>query len=264
MKTLTIPIFFILAIPFVALAQTNGSTSACANGMCMETESFSGTPNLSGSTLFDQFDPSLGTLLSIKVKAELTSEGGSFEADNDSNEPAEFEVTFGAEGTISSTDVGLFSSLVPIPTSAVAAVSTSESAMFSLTGDDGDDITQFNTGGTDWDAFEGTSVTDIQMGNIDPSLFSGYEGTGTFSIDYDVAQIGNSTSGGGVFRQIDPVTALGNVMVTYEYEPFEPVDPVDKIPSAPAPGAPVVPEPASNLLLLMGGVALVLRHRARR
>ena len=195
------------------------ASSTCAAGTCTETESFSGTPDLADAAIFDQFDPALGTLISVKVGLELTSNGGSFQADNDSDQPAEFDVSFGAEGTLSSTDVGLFSAVVPIPTPAVGMVSTSQSDSFSLTGNDGDDTTQFDSGGTDWDSFVGTEMTVMSMGTIDASLHAGYEGTGSFAIDYDIEQVGSTTSAGGVFRQIDPVTASGKITVTYEYEP---------------------------------------------
>lgn len=195
------------------------ASSSCGAGTCTETESFSGTPILSDAAVFDQFDTSLGTLLSVKVSLELSSDGGSFQADNDSDQPASFDVSFGAEGSISSTDVGLFSGITPVPTPVVSSVSTTQSANFNLTGTDGDSTTQFDVGGTDWDSFEGTSSSDMAMGNIGASLLGGYQGTGTFDIDYVVNQVSNTSSVGGVFRQIDPVVASGSITVTYEYEP---------------------------------------------
>gem|GEM_PF-1142518 len=211
------------------LLASDVASSICAAGTCTETESFSGVPDLNDAAVFDQFDTSLGTLLSVKVSLELTSDGGSFQADNDSDQPASFDVSFGADGTLSSADVGLFSAIVPIPTPVFGTVSTSQGATFNLTGNDGDDTTVFNQGGTDWDQFDGTAETSMDMGNIDSTLFPGYEGTSTFNIDYDITQVADTTSAGGVFRQIDPVTASGEITVTYTYEPiFNPAIDLEK------------------------------------
>ena len=204
------------------LLASDVASSVCAAGTCVETESFAGVPDLSDAAVFDQFDPSLGTLLSVEVELEVSSQDGSISVDNDSNDPASLTVSFGAEGSISSSDVGLFSAIVPVPTPVVPSISTSESAALSLTGNDGDDTNQFDVGGTDWDQFDGNPVTDSASGLIDTSLFTGYEGTGTFEIDYDVKQVGSTTSAGGVFIQIDPVNASGSITVTYTYEPVVP------------------------------------------
>ena len=205
------------------------ASSVCSAGTCTETESFSGVPDLTDAAVFDQFDTSLGTLLSVKVTLEVTSDGGSIQADNDSDLPADLDVNFGAEGIISSGDVGLFSAIVPIPTAVIGAVSTSQGATFNLSGNDGDDTTVFNAGGPDWDTFEGTPQTSMDMGLIDASLFPGYEGTGTFDIDYEVGQVADTTSAGGLFLQIDPVTASGSITVEYTFEPlFNPAIELDK------------------------------------
>ena len=50
-------------------------TSAVTSGSCTETESFSGVPDLGDAAIFDQFDPSLGNLQSVKVSLEITSSG---------------------------------------------------------------------------------------------------------------------------------------------------------------------------------------------
>ena len=98
----------------------------------VQTQNFSGIPNMLGSSTFNQFDNSGGYILnSVQVKLYLQTSGGQLILDNDSNLPASGNFQFGAKGTISSTDVALLNSLAqPIP----GEVEALNSQVFNLAG----------------------------------------------------------------------------------------------------------------------------------
>jgi hypothetical protein len=204
-------------------------------GQIVQTQPYSGNPDFSQVLTFNQFNPALGTLTSIQVSATLATTGGGLKLDNDAVTGSSGNVTFGA-------DLGLSGS-VPIINSSFQQIITPSntyatgSGSMSLGPDDGDaevgGTPFFSYVGPDFGSFIPGSLSGGNSDYVTPVVFSQYTGTGTYTVTATANQVANYGALGGVQAQIDPLTAGGNVTITYNYN--------------------TVPEPATLSLLALGG-----------
>ena len=239
MKNTTIALSAMTALAIVA-----GSASAAQT---MQTQNFgAATPNFNQTVSFDKFDGTLGTLNSVKIKVQLAIEGGFLQLDNDGELPASGSAQLGANASISSLDVPVLDmSFQNVLGSGVPVFNASP---FNIMGNDGDNTSTFDVGTADYFDFQGTPNSDMGMGFINALFHAAYtdingivSGLETYGIRVDVDQIFNYGSIGGIQFTGGPVTASGNVMVTYDYTP--------------------VPAPGAAALLGLGGLTLVRRRR---
>ncbi len=187
----------------------------------MQTETFGpNTPNFQQTLTFDKFDDLGGTLTlqSVKVKMELEISNGSATVDNDGVDPASVTIEFGASGAISSSDVPLLDAGFQPVTSDVDVFTAGN---YNLSANDSDPDGQFdNDNGPDNATLNVVPDSDMDMGFIAPSLISNYVGAGaTFDVLVEVDTLFNILGQGGVAGSFVPVSASGNVMITYEYIP---------------------------------------------
>jgi hypothetical protein len=208
-----------------------------------QTKNFSGTPNMLGSSTFNQFDNTGGFILnSVHVKLYLQATGGQLILDNDSNLPASGTFEFGAKGTISSTDVTLLnSSAQPIP----GEVAALNSQGFNLEGNVGDGSGDYDPCAPDGLLYTGVTQDDAKSDFVWSAVWGlgakGFQGTGTYDIDYAINQWLTYGSIGGIEYAVNPVNANGYVEVSYDY---------------------TIPEPATISLLGLGVLSLLRRKRS--
>ncbi len=230
-----------IALAAAALVAAAGSANAAT---IMQSQSYGpNTPNFGSVTTFNQFNPALGTLLSVKVKVDLQINGGFLQLDNDGNDPAAGSAELGAKTNITSTDVSLLNAIAQ-PVIPAPGVQASNSSPFAIAGNDGDAVDETNPGTVDWFDFQGAPALDMEMGFVG-SLFwgfgVGYIGVGTYDINVQTDQVFEYGAIGGINFAGGPVTASGTVMVTYEYEP--------------------IPAPGAAALLGLGGLLAARRRR---
>ena len=205
----------------------------------IQTEAFSGTPDLTRTLTFDEFDDLGGTLTltSIQVSVSLSAIGGQLILDNDGESSASGSFDFGAKGDISSTDVSLLDAgLFPV----TSEVQAGHNQAFSLDPNTGDGPSDFDPTAPDGLQYNGGTETDSDSGLISGTVFNQYIGTGTYDIDVDVTQWQDFGGLSGIEWAVTPVSASGNVTVIYNY----------------------IPEPATLGLLSLGALALLRRRRA--
>lgn len=209
-----------------------------------QTVSFSEVPNKDVLCTFDKFDMSGYNLTGVTIGLDLGISGGRLGVDNDSTDPAgaDLILDLGAAGDLSSTDVILWKApLQPI----FAALNISTGVALHLDADNGDGIGNVDLTAPDGYEWLGQPESDSASGNVSSLYFSGYIGAGTFDITAALTQIMNYGQVSGIEMQCTPVSASGNVNVTYEYEP--------------------VPEPSGIVALLTGvGGLLGMGFRRRR
>jgi len=193
-------------------------TAAAQAATITQTANFGGTPNLSQTLTFEQFDDLGGarTLLSIGVISALNIDNGLAILDNDGEEPAQDSFEFGAKGDISSTDVSLLD-ILALPVTGELEVIHSETFNLAPNVDDGPGILDPSL--PDGMKYFGSHKGDSDSGFIGRALFGEYTGTGTYDIVVDVSQWQDFGGTSGVQWALSPVTASGNVSVVYEYIP---------------------------------------------
>jgi hypothetical protein len=204
-------------------------------------------PNMSGYLTFDQFDNHGGTwvLSSIEVLLTLHTSGGQLVLDNDSDQPASGIFQFGAKGNIESNDVTLLnSSAQTIPGQAGAY----HSRAFSLEPENGDGPNNRDGNSPDGLVYDGGTESGIVSGLVGSSYWTGsgakgYLGTDTYDIYYSIFQWLDYGSIGGIEYAVTPVSASGDVTITYTYD--------------------VIPEPATITLLCLGTFALLKRKSSK-
>ena len=204
-----------------------------------QVETFSGTPDLTRTLTFDEFDDLGGTLTltSIQVSVSLSAIGGQLILDNDGESSASGSFDFGAKGDISSTDVSLLDAgLLPV----TSEVQAGHNQAFSLDPNTGDGPSDFDPTAPDGLQYNGGTETDSDSGLISGTVFNQYIGTGTYDIDVDVTQWQDFGGVSGIEWAVTPVSASGEVTVIYNY----------------------IPEPATLGLLSLGALALLRRRRA--
>lgn len=212
-----------------------------------QTKYFSGTPSMSGSLTFNQFDNYGGTLVlqSIDISLTLQASGGYFKIDNDNTSPVSGTFEFGAKGNISSTDVHLLNaSSDNIP----GEVGAYHSEAFSLSGNVGDGTGDYDPTGPDGMFYNGGIENSTTSGSIGNAFWSsgnkGFMGIGTYNINFSVIQRAYCSVSGIEYQSSPPPSTFGFVTVLYTYEP--------------------VPEPATIALLSLGIVMLRKKTQTAR
>jgi hypothetical protein len=177
-----------------------------------------------------QFDPALGTLLSVELTLDADAFAGSIDWDNEAGIPTDITLGIGAEVTA----VGLAGlSVIAIPLQLGSASGIAA---------DNDGAADFV--GTDSFSVSGGLGSDSQSNTLFGG-FGAYIGLGTFDTTIgSVVQNFLSTTGGFGPIQQTPGQTSGTVTVTYTYTP--------------------VPEPGTATLLGMSLVGLGLRGRRNR
>ena len=207
----------ITSIGMLLLSGIFGSASAKADTI-VQMQNFNGTPAFVDTLTFNQFDGSLGTLNSITVEFELTSQNGQLLLDNDAQQAANGTVQYGSNGSLSSADVGLINAGFQPVVGTLLAVSAGAQ---NLAGDDGDvevgGTANFSLAGPDAGTLAPANATDNGSGNIALAAFGDYIGLGTYDIDVNSGQIIDFGGIGGVQFQGDPISVTGFVKITYDF-----------------------------------------------
>lgn len=204
-----------------------------------QSQGFAGQPNLAKVVEFDRFNPAYGTLQSVEWRLMLDIDGGSLTVDNDGPLPASVSVELGAAGSLLSSEVTLLNSFFQPILSGANSVGVSTGSVFELAGDNGDGMT-FDPTMPDADTHVGGSASTSASDFLSPQFLADYVGTEMFKLTVDVDQLLEFGGTGGVSGQFEPVTAMPNVVLIYEF----------------------VPEPTTATLALLG--LLPLLNRARR
>ncbi|MHC4124640.1 MAG: choice-of-anchor E domain-containing protein [Planctomycetota bacterium] len=204
--------------------------------MYTQEKTFNGLPNFTTSRTFDQFDPSWGTLDSIKVTFNLNITGGQFGVDNDQIEATSGNVYFGAEGALSSSDVTLKNGS---DNNVWDGLTTYTSHFFSLGADDGDGMA-FDPSAPDGGMYNPGSASYGINDFINSVYFGDYTGTGTYDILLDIDDYIDVSSLSGICYMASPATASGSVIIDYNY---------------------TIPEPGTVLLFGLGGLGLLRKKR---
>lgn len=216
---------------FLMFAQPTFSTTYT------QQETFSGQPIFAITKTFEQFNPSWGTLDSIRITLNLDITGGQLRVDNDGLEVSAGNAYFGAEGTLSSSDVLLKNTS---DNNVWDGLITCTSTFFNLAADDGDGST------TDSNAPDGAVYNPGSESNnvddfINSTYFNDYIGTGAYDIILNVyPYVDVSALCGIVYYESDSVTTSGSVIIDYDY---------------------TIPEPATLVLLSLGSILLRKRRK---
>jgi hypothetical protein len=220
-----------------ALVVFVGATSAST---ITQTKTFSGIPSMSGILNFNKFNPASGTLTSVQFTLNLNTSGGTLILDNDSALPASGNFEFGANGSISTSDVPLFTnSFGPVP----GTVTAYHNGSFNLTANTGDGPGDYDPTPPDGMQYIGVAETGSANGFIGSNYVANYSGTGTYNINYSITQWLTYGGFGGIEYAVSPVSANGDVTVVYNYN--------------------AVPEPATITLLCTGALAMLRRKSSK-
>jgi len=172
-----------------------------------------------------QFDPSIGTLISVTFELNAETSAGTIAWDNEAAVASDVDLGIGAEVTATAL-------------SGVAAVAVPLQLGSSSVDADNDGAADYV--GTD--AFSVTGGTGSDSASDSTTVVGAYIGTGTFDV-LMVADTETYLSTTGGYGPIDPNPGIteGTVKVIYEY----------------------VPEPASMVMLTLGGLGVLARRRRR-
>ncbi len=185
------------------------------------------TPAVPFGVTLPQFNPALGTLLSVTLQLDANTFAGSIDWDNEAAIPTDVTLGIGAEVTATAPSA-LAVIAVPLQLGSALGVAA-----------DNDGAADFI--GTDSFSVSGGSGSDSDSNTLS-SGFASYIGTGTFSTTISsLVQNFLSTTGGFGPIQQTPGSVDGMVTVTYNY----------------------VPEPATMSLLAVGGLAVLKRRRRK-
>ncbi|MCB9853970.1 MAG: choice-of-anchor E domain-containing protein [Phycisphaerales bacterium] len=173
------------------------------------------------------FDPGLGTLTKVTLTLDSTTSGGTIAWDNEAPTSTNITLGIGAEVTVTAQSL-LTAVALPLQTGSAMGVDADNDGAADFIGTDSFSV----VGGSGMDS-------DMDMSTA-PATLLAFTGLGTFNVELaSGVETFLSTSGG--FGPIDPVPGVtqGTVTVTYEY----------------------VPEPATALMFVFGGIALIRRRR---
>jgi len=236
----------VVALAGLAQAQTvtysSSSTYSSGAGTYSQTATIGEFyPNSSSVELtFNSFNASAGqSLTSVTIESSLSTWGGSFTVLNLGGTPAaSASVQFGTSVNLSSST----SYVLPSGVSPLTAYTSGSSGILAANGNSGDSYT-----------LNGASAGSPAVSSSGPQSGTTFFYTkgnpfnsmgNTFNVNF-VATGYSSYAGGNVQETINPQLAAGSVKVVYNYS-----------------GSPLpVPEPASVGLLVVGGLAVVLRRR---
>ncbi|MGF1632779.1 MAG: choice-of-anchor E domain-containing protein [Phycisphaerae bacterium] len=183
------------------------------------------TAGSNGSFSMPQFDPGLGTLLSVTVEVTGNSFGGSNALDNQSAQAGEASVTIGSNIFVTG------------PSSLLILTQPSETNSGPVAADDGGPIDFI---GPDAISVVGTSSTDTDSDLLTTSL-SPYIGLGSVIFNFSsFVNTANSATVSPTFSTTSPPSFNFTATVTYEY----------------------IPEPTGLSLLALGALPMVRRRRA--
>jgi len=195
-----------------------------------QSQVFTGITNMSGSLPdFNQFDNhgDIWQLQSIQVSFTLQTSGGYLEIYNNSSSPASITFDFGTNGFIASTDVCL--------------------PDMSLQVYDGNHIELSNLG--DSRSYDGGIKTNTKLVSIGETFWNagnkGFEGTGTYTIDYSISQWFDWSGSGWIRFDSLPPNASSIVTVLYTYNE-------------------TIPEPATIALLGTGILVFLLKRKKKK
>ncbi|MGJ8656170.1 MAG: choice-of-anchor E domain-containing protein [Akkermansiaceae bacterium] len=201
-------------------------------------DSFGGNIDFTDTITLNQYNGNLADLASIEIYYVMDADGGTLGVDNEGDTEASISGSFGVilDVTGSSVDLldGSFDPILDGFTSAYTIPNTT------LGANDGDDVSTFDIGGSDYASFTSTGSSASGSGLVNDLFWSQYVGSGTFTIDFAVDSYFNLSGEGGSTIQFDsPDEAKGKVIVKYT----------------------LVPEPSSTMLLGLGGLLLMRRKR---
>jgi hypothetical protein len=187
--------------------------------MLTQTQYFDIESNLNGTFTFNQFN-SHGQLRSIAILFCLQTTDGRLILDNDGAHSASGLLQFGAKGSINSTDVVLLnSSYMPVLKDVLAV---NEQA-FSLSPDDGDGLSNFDSSSPDGLLCVGSPQMDTESGIIGQAFWSlgskGFLGTGTFNLNYSIMQLVNYGGINNISYAVNTVDSEGYITLIYNYQP---------------------------------------------
>ncbi|RKY75276.1 hypothetical protein DRQ07_12130, partial [candidate division KSB1 bacterium] len=199
------------------LLLTGISSSLFGQVTISQTKNFTGNPGYSKNLVYNKFDPTLGTLTSIRIIFNLNTTGGYLSVDNDGADPATTTVELGATGRLSSSDVPLINaSFQPIGDN--VTVSTGET--FNLAAENGDGQGNVDPNPPDGATHTGGTDTGNTSDFVNSAVFANYSGTGTYTIDMIASSIIDFGGVGGVEGSFGPPVVGGDVTIVYTYTPF--------------------------------------------
>ncbi len=238
---------------FIGMASAMAMSCVLHAAILTETQYFSGIPDFNSPMEFTYWNADWGVINAIYVEMGLYVFNGALRVDNDAGSGSSSTVEFGAEGQVTSPDVGMFTATFQRPVQEVLATT---SGSLNLTADDGDaevgGTGNYSNQGTDFGEILGAPAFTLGGGNVGAIFFNSFIGVGTYTVVAEVDQYANLGSFGGAQQQIDPLSSTGFVSITFDYTGDGP----------PTPGLGLVPEPAS-IALLLSSMAILLSARRR-
>lgn len=216
--------------------------SATSADVVTQVQSFGpATPDYSQTLTFNKYAGPASEIIGITVRFQLDIQGGQLQLDNDNIDPVSGTATLGVNALLTSPDVPLLNKYFqPVVPAAVA----STGMVFDIAGNDGDPTDGFDAGGNDTFTLTGSTTSTILNGDLSTALFANIAGGGAFNVHVALTQLFDFGGLSGLFSDVTPPIAGGNVSVTYTTTK----DPV--------------PAPASAALLALGGL-VAFRGRRR-
>lgn len=214
-----------------AVAIIVAGSSAVKADTVMDSDSFPAqATNWAGFLVVDKFDPSLGTLNSVKVKLE-GSVSGTASYENLGGSPEAINLNLQASITLTKPDNTPLVQVVPLVNQADNASAFDGTIDF---------------GGTSGNSFANLNANAMDMDTlVSPADLALFTGPGTISLPISATGTSFASGGGNLIAQF--LTEAGaSMMVTYDYTPFP------------------VPEPSTFVLLGMAAIfGLVIRNRRK-